>query len=158
MAEYSQALESGAGDDATSETREAAEGAGLIYVSDEEPGIRRRSVAGEFVYLNSRGQPVRNADTLRRIRSLAVPPAYTDVWICSKSNGHIQATGRDARGRKQYRYHPRWIEARDQTKYDHVLRFAASLPELRRRVREDLAKRGLPREKVLATIVSLAVV
>ncbi len=137
------------------EAREAAEEAGLVYVSDEEPGIRRRAKGGDFVYANSRGQPVTNEKTLQRIRSLAVPPAYTDVWICPKSNGHIQATGRDARGRKQYRYHAKWLEARDQTKYEHMLRFAETLPALRARVREDMAKRGLPREKVIATIVNL---
>jgi DNA topoisomerase-1 len=155
MLDKSQTPEVDADDDTVSETREIAEEAGLIYVSDEEPGIRRKAEGGEFAYFNSKGQPIRNEDTLRRVRSLAVPPAYTDVWICPKANGHIQATGRDARGRKQYRYHPRWNEARDQTKYEHVLRFAATLPGLRARVGEDMAKRGLPREKVLATIVSL---
>ena len=152
MLEKSRTSEIDADDGSASE---AAEEAGLIYVSDEEPGIRRRSVAGDFAYFGPRGHPIRNERALQRIRSLAVPPAYTDVWICPRANGHIQATGRDARGRKQYRYHPRWIEARDQTKYDHMLRFAATLPALRARVRDDMAKRGLPRERILATIVSL---
>ena len=142
-------------DDGVDEARETAEEIGLVYVSDQEPGIRRRAVGGDFEYVNAKGQPVRNEAVLKRIRSLAVPPAYTDVWICPKPNGHIQATGRDARGRKQYRYHPRWMEARDQGKFEHVLRFASTLPALRERVRADMAKRGLPREKVLATIVNL---
>ena len=155
MAEKSQTLPFDQGADDSDETREAAEDAGLIYVSDEEPGIRRRAARSGFAYVNSSGQPIRNAETLRRIRSLAVPPAYTDVWICPKANGHIQATGRDARGRKQYRYHPRWLKLREETKYDHMLRFAATLPALRAQVRADMARRGLPREKVVATIVNL---
>jgi len=155
MSQRSQTFEIDAGDAADAKTRDAAEDASLIYVSNEESGIRRLSRPDGFSYVNSRGQPIRNAETLRRIRSLAAPPAYTDVWICPKSNGHIQATGRDARGREQYRYHPRWIEIRDRAKYDHILRFAAALPALRAQVRADMSKRGLPREKVVATIVDL---
>src|ERR671916_1098122 len=97
--------------------REAAESAGLIYVSDEEPGIRRRKAGKGFTYIKPGGDTVKDPATLKRIRSLAIPPAYTDVWICAKANGHIQATGRDAKGRKQYRYHQRWREVRDDTKY-----------------------------------------
>ena len=155
MAEKSQTFPIDEADDDADETREAAEEAGLVYVSDEEAGIRRRATHGGFAYVNSNGQPIRNEQTLRRIRSLAVPPAYADVWICPKANGHIQATGRDARGRKQYRYHPRWLKLREETKYDHMLRFAATLPALRAQVRADMARRGLPREKVVATIVNL---
>jgi DNA topoisomerase-1 len=155
MLETSRTSKTEADGDVLAELREASEDAGLIYVSDDQPGIRRRVVDGEFAYFSARGQRIRNEQTLSRIRSLAVPPAYTDVWICPKSNGHIQATGRDLRGRKQYRYHLRWIEARDQTKYEHMLRFAATLPELRARVHADMAKRGLPREKILATLVNL---
>src|SRR5207247_11340785 len=92
---------------------------------------------------------------LRRIRSLAIPPAWTDVWICPRPNGHIQATGRDSRGRKQYRYHPRWREVRDETKYDRMIAFAEALPRIRERVEHDLARPGMPREKVVATIVRL---
>ena len=98
---------------------------------------------------------MRDPATLARIRSLAIPPAYTDVWICPSPNGHIQATGRDARGRKQYRYHPKWREVRDETKFGRMLAFSDSLPRLRKQVDEDLAKPGLPREKVLATVVRL---
>ena len=146
-------------DDSTAETiiepREAARAAGLRYVSDARPGITRRPQGDGFAYLDPSGKPVRDEATLERIRSLAIPPAYTDVWICPQANGHIQATGRDARGRKQYRYHPRWRETRDATKYEHMAEFAAALPAIRARVAADLRRRGLPREKVLATIVRL---
>lgn len=137
------------------EQREAAESAGLVYVSDEEPGIRRRHAGKGFAYVDPQGRPLRDPETLRRIRSLAVPPAYTDVWICPNPNGHIQATGRDQKGRKQYRYHPRWREVRDSSKFEHILDFARALPALRGRIDEDMAKRGLTREKVLATVVHL---
>ena len=131
--------------------RDAAESAGLTYVNDGEPGLRRRKAGKGFVYLDHKGNRVRDEATLARIRSLAIPPAYTDVWICPRASGHIQATGRDAKGRKQYRYHPRWRDVRDGAKYEHVMAFAQSLPALRRRIAEDMGRRGLPREKVLAT-------
>ncbi|HVB89059.1 MAG TPA: DNA topoisomerase IB [Beijerinckiaceae bacterium] len=137
------------------EARESAEHAGLVYVSDDQPGITRRKSGAGFAYYDPTGALIRDEKLLERVRSLAVPPAYTDVWICPKANGHIQATGRDARGRKQYRYHPRWTQIRDQTKYEHMLSFAAALPALRARIRADMARRGLPREKVLATVVNL---
>jgi DNA topoisomerase I len=135
--------------------RDAAESAGLLYVSDEEPGIRRRKAGKGFCYLNPDGTRLEDAATLDRIRSLAIPPAYTDVWICSKAHGHIQATGRDAKGRKQYRYHPRFREVRESTKYERMLEFARGLPAIREKVAEHMALRGLPREKVLATVVHL---
>jgi DNA topoisomerase I len=135
--------------------RDAAESAGLVYVSDEEPGIRRRKAGKGFSYLKADGTPVKDPATLKRIRSLAIPPAYTDVWICPKANGHIQATGRDAKGRKQYRYHARFREVRESTKYEHMLEFARGLPAIREKVAEHMALRGLPREKVLASVVHL---
>jgi DNA topoisomerase I len=133
----------------------AAEQAGLVYVSDEEPGIRRRRSGKGFSFRNPDGTAVKGKDTLARIRSLAIPPAYTDVWICADPKGHIQATGRDDRGRKQYRYHPRWREVRDSTKYERMLDFGKALPAIRERISADMGKRGLPREKVLATVVHL---
>jgi DNA topoisomerase I len=135
--------------------REAAESAGLVYVSDEEPGIRRRKAGKGFSYTKAGGGTIKDAATLKRIRSLAIPPAYTDVWICAKPNGHIQATGRDAKGRKQYRYHPRFREIRESTKYERMLEFAKGLPAIRVKIAEHMALRGLPREKVLATVVHL---
>jgi DNA topoisomerase-1 len=134
---------------------QSAQAAGLRYVSDASPGLRRRRSGRGFSYTGPDGRPVRDRATLARIRSLAIPPAYTDVWICPTSNGHIQATGRDARGRKQYRYHPKWREVRDETKFGRMLAFSDALPRLRKRVDEDLARPGLPREKVLATVVRL---
>ncbi len=110
---------------------------------------------GGFCYLGVDGTPVRDAGVLARIRKLAIPPAWQDVWICPREDGHLQATGRDARGRKQYRYHARWREVRDETKYGRMAAFAAALPRIRRRVRQGLALPGLPREKVLATVVRL---
>jgi DNA topoisomerase-1 len=133
---------------------ETAKLAGLQYVSETGPGIRRRRAGRGFCYLNGHG-PVRDLQTLARIRALAIPPAWTDTWICPAANGHIQAVGRDARGRKQYRYHARWREARDETKYTRMLAFAQALPRIRARVERDLRRRGLPRERVLATIVRL---
>jgi DNA topoisomerase-1 len=133
----------------------AAKAAGLRYVRDDKPGIRRLRHGKGFRYVDPTGAPVRDADTLARIRSLAVPPACVDVWICPAANGHLQATGRDARGRKQYRYHARWRAARDETKYERVITFGLALPRIRARVEEDLARPGLPREKVLATVVRL---
>jgi DNA topoisomerase-1 len=134
---------------------DAAETAGLTYVSDTEPGIRRLKKGKGFAYLGPDGAPVRDPKVLSRIRKLAIPPAYTDVWICNRADGHIQATGRDARGRKQYRYHARWREIRDSTKFEHMLEFAAKLPEIRGRIGADMSLAGLPRRKVLATVVSL---
>ena len=135
--------------------QEAAESVGLRYVSDSAPGIERRKRGKGFRYLLADGKALTDAKTLERIRSLAIPPAWTDVWISKSANGHIQATGRDAKGRKQYRYHDRFREVRDSTKYDHMLDFAAALPDIRARVDQDMRRRGLPREKVLATIVYL---
>jgi len=135
--------------------REAAEHAGLIHVSDDQPGITRRRAGKGFRYFDAEGQPVRDKAVLARIRKLAIPPAYADLWICPHPNGHIQATGRDARGRKQYRYHDRFREVRDSAKYKHMLDFATTLPAIRQRIAKDMARRGLPREKVLATVVHL---
>jgi DNA topoisomerase-1 len=134
---------------------EAAESAGLRYVSDERPGIRRRRSGKGFTYVRSDDTKLADGDAVRRIRSLAVPPAWTDVWICPFADGHIQATGRDAKGRKQYRYHPLFREVRESTKFDHVLAFAKALPTIRAKVREHMSLSGLPREKVLATVVHL---
>src|SRR5437899_9470330 len=134
---------------------EAAEDAGLRYVSDDQPGSSRQRNGEEFEYLDQKGKPIRDEQRLLRIKRLAIPPAWSDVWICPSPNGHIQATGRDARGRKQYRYHERWREIRDENKYDRLVNFGKALPKIRRRVKQDLALSGLPREKVLATIVQL---
>ena len=132
-----------------------AKEAGLRYVSDHQPGLSRKPRGKSFRYLDRQGKAVRDPDVLARIRSLVIPPAWTDVWICAVANGHIQATGRDQRGRKQYRYHPRWREVRDDTKYERILSFARALPALRKRCDEELRRPGLPREKVLATVVRL---
>ncbi len=129
--------------------------AGLRYVSDTAPGIRRRRRGRTFSYATPEGRPVRDLAQLQRIRKLAIPPAYTDVWICPDPRGHIQATGRDARGRKQYRYHPRWREVRDETKFSRLLAFAEVLPRIRSAIDRDLSLPGLPRQKVLATMVRL---
>jgi DNA topoisomerase I len=134
---------------------ETARSAGLRWVSDTQPGLRRVRAGRGFKYLQPSGRPLRDARTLARIRSLAIPPAWKDVWICPDPRGHIQATGRDAKGRKQYRYHPRWREVRDETKYSRLLEFGCALPQIRARVERDLARRGLPREKVLATVLRL---
>jgi DNA topoisomerase-1 len=137
------------------EPREAARAAGLRYVSDTRPGITRHPKGDGFIYRDPDGELIKDEATLERIRSLAIPPAYTDVWICPFPSGHIQATGRDARGRKQYRYHPRWRETRDATKYEHMAEFAEVLPLIRARVAADLRRKELTREKVLATVVRL---
>lgn len=129
--------------------------AGLRYVSPDSPGITRHAEGSSFAYRHPSGTPVRDKATLRRIRSLVIPPAWTEVWICPASNGHIQATGRDARRRKQYRYHPLWHEVRDEAKYDRLMAFGKALPQIRRRVSADLRRRNLSREKVMATIVRL---
>jgi DNA topoisomerase-1 len=135
--------------------KDAAESAGLRYVSDTRPGIRRRKSGTGFTYLRADGSKLSERPILRRIKALAIPPAWTDVWICPVADGHIQATGRDAKGRKQYRYHPGFREVRESTKYEHVVAFADALPTIREKVREHMALRGLPREKVLATVVHL---
>jgi DNA topoisomerase-1 len=134
---------------------EVADEAGLRYVSDEQPGYTRKRKGDDFEYFDTDGKKITDETRLLRLRRLAIPPAYTDVWICPSANGHIQATGRDARGRKQYRYHERWREVRDENKYDRMVVFAKALPKIRRRVNRDLKRRGLPREKVLATVVQL---
>ncbi len=134
---------------------ESAKLAGLRYVSDGRPGITRLRTAHSFRYVDADGKAIRDTETLKRIRSLVIPPAWTDVWICPNPNGHLQATGRDARGRKQSRYHPRWREVRDETKYSRMLAFGAVLPGLRERIEHDLLLPGLPREKVLAALVRL---
>ncbi len=127
----------------------------LHYVDDSQPGIRRRTLRGKFAYFDTDGERIRDEDEIRRINKLAIPPAYRDVWICSDPQGHLQATGRDARGRKQYRYHPRWREIRDSNKYDRMLEFGEALPRLRRDLEKHLALRGMPREKVMALVVLL---
>jgi len=128
--------------------------AGLLHVSDDAPGIRRLRCGRGFRYLDQDGQAVRNAAILARIRALAIPPAWRDVWICASPRGHLQATGRDARGRKQYRYHARWRSCRDTGKFERLPAFAEALPRLRRKLRADLALPGFPREKVLALVVA----
>lgn len=134
---------------------EAAHEAGLIYTTDEEPGINRVRRGKRFEYAGPDGKRIRDAPTLERIRSLAIPPAWEHVWIAARPRGHLQATGRDARGRKQHRYHPRWREVRDADKFDRLTGFERALPRIRRRVRRDLERQGLPRDKVVATIVRL---
>src|SRR3954465_8473751 len=134
---------------------EVAEEAGLRYVTDDQPGYTRKKNGDDFDYFDTEGKRIRDETRLLRIRRLAIPPAYKDVWICPSPNGHIQATGRDARGRKQYRYHERWREVRDENKYERMVVFGKALPKIRRRVDRDLKRRGLPREKVLATVVQL---
>lgn len=135
--------------------QESAEEAGLRYVSDSTAGITRHRAGKGFFYRNAKGEKVTDERQLKRIKSLAIPPAWNDVWIATTANAHLQATGRDAKGRKQYRYHPRWAEVRDEAKYEHMIDFANALPAIRARVDEDLGKRGLPREKVLAALVKL---
>jgi DNA topoisomerase-1 len=129
--------------------------AGLVYVSDEMPGILRRRAGKGFVYVDPRGGRVRDPSVVQRIRSLAIPPAYTSVWICPRPDGHIQATARDERGRKQYRYHPEWRAIRDANKFDRMLAFARRLPDIRVRIEEELRRPGLSRAKVLAVVVGL---
>jgi DNA topoisomerase-1 len=133
----------------------AARAAGLRYVSDAMPGITRRRAGKSFSYRDPEGHLIKDRAVLARIRWLAVPPAWSDVWICLEANGHLQATGRDAKGRKQYRYHPDWRAVRDTVKFDRMLAFGQALPRIRARVAEDQSRRGLPRDKVLATIVRL---
>lgn len=132
-----------------------AAASGLSYVTDSTPGIRRRRKGRAFEYYTPDNRRVRSAGELKRIASLAVPPAYRDVWICLNPRGHLQATGRDARGRKQYRYHPEWHASGHAVKFDRMIDFGRALPRLRKRLRQDLALKGLPREKVLALVVTL---
>ena len=128
---------------------------GLRYAEDGDPGIRRRRCGRGFTYLDPEGRTIRDPDVKRRIKALAIPPAWTDVWICAAENGHLQATGRDARNRKQHRYHVRWSALRGEMKFDRMLAFAAALPAIRERCDRDLALRGVPRDKVLATVIRL---
>jgi DNA topoisomerase I len=141
--------------DVVTDSMLSAKEAGLRYVSDAQPGIRRKKIGKGFRYVDAESNPVSDTDALRRIRSLVIPPAWTDVWICADSRGHLQATGRDARGRKQSRYHPRWRVVRDETKYERMLLFGTALRRIRARLEEDLALPGLPRNKILATILRL---
>ncbi|NJK80498.1 MAG: DNA topoisomerase IB [Chloroflexaceae bacterium] len=127
----------------------------LRYVSDDEPGIRREGSGDEVRYIDPQGKRITDKAVLKRIAEIGVPPGYTDVWICTDANGHIQATARDSRGRKQYRYHKRWLEVRDATKFARMEAFAAALPTIRAAVDKDLRRHGLPRERVLAAVVRL---
>ncbi len=140
---------------AASDSAEAAESAGLQYVSDDRPGYSRVAKNGNFEYLDTAGKRIRDEQCLVRIKRLAIPPAWTDVWICPSPNGHIQATGRDARRRKQYRYHDRWREIRDEDKFGRLAAFAQALPKIRRQIAKDMKLPGLSRQKVLATVVRL---
>jgi DNA topoisomerase-1 len=134
---------------------ESAKAAGLRYVNDDRPGIRRRKTGKGFRFVHPDGRPVKEPAVLERIKKLAIPPAWTDVWICPLANGHLQATGRDARGRKQYRYHPDWRSVRDETKFSKMIAFAEALPKIRDKVEQDLGLPGLPREKVVGAVVKL---
>jgi len=140
---------------ASDECIAAAAEAGLRYVTNNSPGYRRKANGEHFKYLDTYGKPIRDEERLLRIKRLAIPPAWADVWICPSPSGHIQATGRDARRRKQYRYHERWREQRDDNKFDRLAEFARTLPKMRRRVAQDIRLPGLPRQKVLATVVRL---
>ncbi len=137
------------------EAMEAAEEAGLRYISDDRAGYTRKAKGDDFEYLDTEGKLISDEQRLLRIKRLAIPPAWTKAWICPTANGHIQATGRDARKRKQYLYHERWREVRDENKYDRIITFGKALPKIRRRVAKDLKLSGLPRNKVLATVVQL---
>src|SRR5688500_16908889 len=134
---------------------QCAKSAGLRYVADTSPGIRRKKSGTSVVYISADGHVIRDTEVLARIKSWAIPPAWREVWICPIAHGHLQATGVDAKGRKQYRYHPRWREVRDETKYDRMLVFGRVLPTIRKRVEQDLSRPGLCREKILATVVRL---
>jgi len=146
---------SGNGAKIVAEAMDAAEGAGLSYVSDVRPGYTRKAKGGDFEWFDADGELIRDEQRLLRIKRLAIPPAWTEVWVSPLANGHIQATGRDARGRKQYLYHERWREVRDENKYDRIISFGKALPKIRRRIARDLKLPGLPRNKVLATVVQL---
>jgi DNA topoisomerase-1 len=138
-----------------SDPKEAAEEAGLRYVSDEQSGYTRKRTGDDFEFFDTKGQPITDEARVLRIKRIGIPPAWTDVWICSSANGHLQATGRDARRRKQYRYHEKFREARDSTKYEKMLLFGAALPKIRERVQSDLALQGFPKNKVLAAIIAI---
>jgi DNA topoisomerase-1 len=137
------------------EAMDAAEGAGLRYVSDDRPGYTRKAKGDDFEWFDADGKPIRDEQRLLRLKRLAIPPAWTAVWICPAPNCHLQATGRDARRRKQYLYHERWREVRDENKYDRIISFGKALPKIRRRIARDSKLPGLPRNKVLATVVQL---
>ncbi|HEX3999864.1 MAG TPA: hypothetical protein VHX65_15040 [Pirellulales bacterium] len=141
--------------DLLEQPQQAASAASLEYVSDERPGIQRKRAGAGFHYFSPTGHPIRSSTTLARIQSLVIPPAWNEVWICPSARGHIQATGRDARGRKQYIYHPRWRTVRDEAKFAHMILFGSALPCIRRRVGRDLALPGMPRQKVQAALVRL---
>src|SRR5688572_31596338 len=134
---------------------QSARSAGLVYVTDRAPGIQRRRHGRGFRYIDHHGRVVKRRADLERITRLAIPPAWKDVWICPNPKGHLQACGRDARGRKQYRYHAGWRQVRDESKYDQMLVFAMALPVLRRQIAKDLSASGLPRRKVVAAVVQL---
>src|SRR5476651_2875390 len=127
----------------------------LHYVDDTQPGFSRKILRGKFAYFDTQGQRIRDQAQIDRINALVIPPAYTDVWICADPRGHLQATGRDARGRKQYRYHPRWREIRDENKYSRMIEFGLALPKVRKQLEAQLAAPGIGRDKVMATVVSL---
>lgn len=127
----------------------------LHYVDDSEPGLSRKRLRGKFAYFDRNGQRIRDPAEIKRINALAIPPAYTDVWICADPRGHLQATGRDARGRKQYRYHPRWREIRDENKYARMIAFGGALPKVRKQLEEQMSQPGMGRDKVIAAVVSL---
>ena len=135
--------------------KDAAQSVGLRYISDARPGIRRRKTGTGFTYTRADGSKLSDPDVLKRIKALVIPPAWADVWISPFADGHLQATGRDAKGRKQYRYHALFREVRESTKYEHVVAFADELPAIRKKVHEHMGRRGLPREKVLATVIHL---
>ncbi len=134
---------------------ESAKAAGLRYVTDKKPGIQRRREGDDFIYIAVDGQPITDEKTLERIKGIGIPPAWEEVWIAPIARGHIQATGRDAKGRKQYRYHPKWRAVRDETKFTRMVEFGETLPMIRKFIGQDLGRHGLPREKVLATVVTL---
>ena len=135
--------------------QDSAESASLTHVTDDQPGLRRKRSGKSFAYFSKAGKRIADPATIDRINALAIPPAYEDVWISPDPDSHLQATGRDARGRKQYRYHPKFRELRDSTKYEHMLDFAKGLPGIRKRIAADMALKGMSREKVLATVVYL---
>lgn len=139
----------------TPDARASAREAGLRYVSDSMPGIRRKRAGKGFSYVAPDGQRISDKREIERLNHIGIPPAWTDVWICPSPRGHLQATGRDAKGRKQYRYHPKWAAARDEVKYERMVAFGEALPTIRKQVARDLTRTGLPREKALATVVTL---
>jgi DNA topoisomerase-1 len=127
----------------------------LVWCDDREPGIRRRRAGKGFTYLTSAGRRVTSESTLQRIKALAIPPAWTDVWISADASGHLQATGRDAKGRKQYRYHPQYRAHRESAKFERLYEFGLALPAIRKQIARDIRRRGMPKEKVIATVIRL---